>query len=38
VPSSAVKHAALSKRGQHSQLMLPPRLTSAAVTPSPISA
>jgi hypothetical protein len=38
VPSNAAKHAALSKRGQQSQSMLPPRLTRAAVPQSPMSA
>ena len=38
VPSRAARQAALSKRGQHSQSMLPLRPTSAAVTQSPIRA
>jgi hypothetical protein len=37
-PSSAAKHASLSKRGQHSQSIEPSRETSAALSQSPISA
>jgi hypothetical protein len=37
-PSSAAKQAGLSKRGQQSQSIEPPLLTSAAVWQSPISA
>ena len=37
-PSRAAKHAAESKRGQHSQSMEPSRPTKAAVLQSPISA
>jgi hypothetical protein len=38
VPSSAAKQAPESKRGQHSQSIEPSRPTSAALSPSPISA
>ena len=38
VPSRAANAAGLSKRGQQSQSIEPPRLTSAAVWQSPISA
>ena len=38
VPSIAANTAGLSKRGQQSQSIEPPRLTSAAVRQSPISA
>jgi hypothetical protein len=37
-PRSAAKHAAESKRGQHSQSIEPWRPTSAALWQSPISA
>ena len=37
-PSSAAKHAPESKRGMQSQSMEPERDTSAAVSPSPMSA
>ncbi len=38
LPSNAAKQAAESKRGRHSQSMLPSRATSADVWQSPISA
>jgi hypothetical protein len=38
VPRSAAKQASESKAGQHSQSIEPLRPTSAAVSPSPISA
>jgi hypothetical protein len=38
LPSSAAKHAAESKRGQHSQSIEPSKPTSAAEWQSPISA
>jgi hypothetical protein len=38
LPSKAAKHAGESNRGQQSQSIEPPRLTSAAVSPSPMIA
>ena len=38
VPSNAAKHAGEANEGQHSQSMDPSRLTSAAVSQSPMTA